>query len=99
MKPSLLRMRAISTLSFEVGSSTRSWRDWIPFRIRVNISAIGSVIDMLESFLPTGFCHAGDVATERELTEANAAKLKLTQKPARASADFATVAFAGAELR
>src|SRR6476646_1288604 len=100
MKPSLLRMRAISTLSFELGSSTRSWCDWIPFRIRVNISAIGSVIDIVESLsLPTGFGHAGDVSTERELTEADAAKLKLPEEAARTSAHLATVAFAGAELR
>src|SRR5204863_12968 len=49
MNPSDLRIRAISTLSFDEGSSTRSWCDWIPFRIRVNISATGSVIDILDS--------------------------------------------------
>src|SRR5450755_690955 len=100
MKPSVLRIRAISTLSFELGNSTRSWRDWIPFRIRVNISAIGSVIDIVESLsLPTGFGDPWDVAAERKLTEADSAKLKLAEETARAPAPFAAVALARGELR
>src|SRR5918996_4090018 len=35
---------AISTLSFELGIATREWPAITPFRMRVNISAIGSII-------------------------------------------------------
>src|SRR6185436_1395973 len=105
MKPSDLRMRAISTLSFDAGISTRSWRDVIPLRIRVSISAIGSVIDIRvtpvigREELPARLRHAGDVAPERELAEADAAELELPQKPARTSALPAAVALAHRELR
>src|SRR5687768_4441025 len=37
-------MRAISSFSFDAGTSTRVWRDWTALRIRVSMSAIGSVI-------------------------------------------------------
>ena len=35
---------AIADFSLEAGISTAAWRDWRPFRMRVSISAIGSVI-------------------------------------------------------
>src|SRR5215203_988490 len=37
-------MRAISTFSFDAGRSTRGWRDPTALRIRVSMSAIGSVM-------------------------------------------------------
>src|SRR5262249_5670785 len=50
MKPSSLRMRAISVFNFEAGTSTFGWRAWIAFRTRVSMSAIGSlVIKLLKS--------------------------------------------------
>src|SRR5574337_548168 len=49
MKPSAFRILATSTLSREAGMSTRSRSAWLAFRIRVSISAIGSVIDMRDS--------------------------------------------------
>src|SRR5438552_2507597 len=113
MKPSLLRIFASSTFSFDDGSSIRSCRDVMPLRILVSMSAIGSVIDIRDSvfsvpsaechsalmFLPARFGDAGDVAAEREQTEADAAKLKLAQKAAGTAALFAAVDFAGHELR
>src|SRR5437764_250828 len=99
MNPSDLRIRAISTLSFDEGSSTRSWCDWIPLRIRVNISATGSVIDILESsVLPACFGHAGDVTAERELPKTDPAKLKLAQVATWAPADLAAILRPGHEL-
>src|SRR5262249_25993162 len=44
MKPSSLRMRAISVLSLEAGTSTFGWRAWIAFRTRVSMSAMGSLV-------------------------------------------------------
>src|SRR5205085_7458971 len=104
MKPSLLRIRATSTFSFEAGSSTRSWCDVMPLRMRVSMSAIGSVIDIVDSWLsgrclPARLGHARDVAAERQLPKTDAAKLKLTKEAARPTADLAAVAFARRELR
>src|SRR2546422_908080 len=45
MYPSSFRMRAISSFSFEAGISTRECFAAIALRIRVNISAIGSVMN------------------------------------------------------
>src|SRR6266513_5263053 len=50
MYPSSFRMRAISSLSFEAGISTRECFAAIALRIRVNISAIGSVIYKLQIY-------------------------------------------------
>src|SRR5437588_2533714 len=100
MNPSFLRIRATSTLSFEEGSSMRSWREVMPLRIRVSMSAMGSVIDirmLLVVFLPVlPAClrHARDISAERQLPEADAAKLKFAQKAARAAAHFAAIHFA-----
>src|ERR1051326_6090878 len=97
MKPSLLRMGATSTLSFDEGSSMRSWRDVMPLRILVSMSAMGSVIDirmLLVVFLPVlPAClrHARDVSAEGELPKADAAKLKLAQIAPRTAAHFAEI--------
>src|SRR5213083_458564 len=100
MNPSDLRIRAISTLSFDAGSSTRSWCDWIPLRIRVNMSATGSVIDILDSsVLPACFGHAGDVAAERELPKADPAKLELAQVASWPPANLAAILSPSHELR
>src|SRR6266849_1370110 len=98
MKHSLLRILAISTLSFEAGISTRSWCDWMPLRMRVNISAIGSVI-VIRELLPACLRDTRDVSAEREMPEANPAKLKLAQIAARPTALFAAILLAGHELR
>src|SRR5688500_14450314 len=44
MYPSSLRIRAISSFNFEAGTSTRECFAAMALRIRVNMSAIGSVI-------------------------------------------------------
>src|SRR4051812_23693675 len=44
MKPSSLRMRAISAFNFEAGTSTFGCRAWIAFRTRVSMSAMGSLV-------------------------------------------------------
>src|SRR5688572_22491151 len=46
MYPSSCRIRATSAFSFEAGISTRAWRAVTAFRIRVSMSAIGSVISI-----------------------------------------------------
>src|SRR5215212_8459679 len=89
-------MRAISVLSLEAGMSTVVCDAWIPLRIRVRKSAMGSVIDML---LPAALRHAGDVAVVCELAQADAAHPELAEHRARAAAAAAAGVLARLELR
>src|SRR5438132_13566860 len=70
----------------------------MPFRIRLSMSATGSVID-IRVLLPACLGNAGDVSAERELPETDPAEFKLAQKAAGAPADFAAIFLAGHELR
>src|ERR1700732_95124 len=83
-------MRAISTFNLEDGRSTRGCFARAALRIRVSISAMGSVV-ILPS-LPTGLHHAGNFSLEREAAETDAAHFKFAQETARAAADPAAVA-------
>src|SRR6476619_7584023 len=76
-------MRAISCLSLDEGISTVSWAAWMPLRIRVRKSAIGSVIDI---GLPARLRHAGDVAVVGELAQADPAQAELAIDGARPAA-------------
>src|SRR5262245_33975913 len=91
-------MRAISSFSFEVGTSTRSSRARTPFRIRVIMSAMGSVM-FIGLPLPARLDHAGDVAGQRQLAEADAAHLELPDVGPGAAAGAAAVVLAHPELR
>src|ERR1039458_1547967 len=92
-------MRAISAFSLEAGTSTFGWRAWIALRTRVSMSAIGSlVIVLLLHFLPASLGHAGNLAIQCELAEAQAANSELAQKRAGPSAAPATVAVAALQF-
>src|SRR6188768_844144 len=103
MYPSSLRMRAISTFSFDEGTSTLGSFARTPFRIRVIMSATGSVMFIWNtsrrSRLPTGLDHARDVSRERLQPEADAAQLELPQISTRAAARAAARVLADGELR
>src|SRR3954454_15833206 len=88
-------MRAISCLSLDEGISTVSWAAWIPLRIRVRKSAMGSVIDMR---LPARLRHPGDVAVVGELAQADPAEAELAIDAARAPALAAPGVLTGLEL-
>src|SRR3954469_17414776 len=85
MKPCSARIRAIWTLSLDAGMSTVVCDAWIPLRIRVRKSAMGSVID-IRRYLPAALRHAGDVAVVRELAQADAAHAELAEHGTRATA-------------
>src|SRR5512137_594112 len=93
MKPSALRILASSTLNRDAGMSTRSSNAWLAFRIRVSMSAIGSVIDIRHSTghrgrgLPGCLDHARDLPPQGQVAETDAAHLELAQITARPSAD------------
>src|SRR6187200_3009195 len=76
-------MRAISAFRREFGITTSSWAAWMPLRIRVRKSAMGSVIDMRS---PARLRHAGDEALVRELAQADAAQPELAVDRTRAPA-------------
>src|SRR5262245_28136484 len=75
--------------------STFSCSARLALRMRVNRSAMGSLI-MTES--PARLDHAGHLALERELAEADAAQLELPQVSPRAAAQLAAVVDARLEL-
>src|SRR6478672_4794930 len=98
MKPSSLRTFAIATLIFEDGMSTLSCFAETALRIRVSISAMGSVIDTI-SLLPARLRDAGDLTLERQLAEANAAQREVADVASRPAAQLAAVAMLDLVLR
>src|SRR5262245_22027857 len=96
-------MRAISTLSFDDGMSTLGNFARTPFRIRVIMSATGSV--MFIGFflwtprLPAGLDHSGDLPGQCILAEADAAQLELSEMAPRPTALAAPAVAADSELR
>src|SRR5271168_453342 len=86
----------MATRSFrlECGISTRSCRAIAPLRMRVSMSAIGSVI--MRS--PARLDHAGDFPAKCEHPKANPAELELSVISSRTAAYLATVAVTHHEL-
>src|SRR6185436_17077684 len=72
MKPSSLRMRAISRLVRDAGTTTSRWRAREAFRTRVSMSAIGS--EMFIGSLPARLRDARQLAQQGALPEADAAQ-------------------------
>src|SRR5580765_8111322 len=90
----------MSPLIRDEGMSTRVCLAVTALRIRVSMSAIGSVIALSKSVvLPGALRHAGDVALERQLAEAQAAQRELPHVSARTAAQVAAVAQANLEFR
>src|SRR5918911_1616882 len=89
-------MRAISSLRREVGISVRSCSALFALRMRVSMSAIGSVSIACAS--PAALGHAGDHALVRELAQADPAEAELLEDRARAAAAVAARVLAHAEL-
>src|SRR5437867_4183159 len=69
--------------------------DGIRLRVRVSMSAIGS----LRMGLPARLHDAGHLALERQLAEAQTTHLELPEIAARAAAELAPVVGAGREFR
>src|SRR5215211_3235420 len=83
MYPSSWRMRAISSFWREVGISALSCNALLALRMRVSMSAIGSVSMVL---LPARLGHARDLTVVRELTQADPAEAELPVHSARPAA-------------
>src|SRR3954464_753957 len=89
MKPSSLRMRAISRFVRDAGTTTSVCRARDAFRTRVSMSAIGS--EMFICSLPARLGDARQLAQERALPEADAAQGEPSDEGARPSAHGAAV--------
>src|SRR5687768_10303852 len=88
MKPSSLRMRAMASFVREAGIRISSWRARLPLRTRVSMSAMGS-----ETFiaLPARLRHAGQLAQQCSLAEADSAQAEAAHEAPRAAADETAV--------
>src|ERR1700751_5604752 len=96
MYPSSWRRRAISTFILEVGIAACSCSALLALRMRVSMSAIGSV--STASLLPTRLRHAGNRALVRQLAQADAAQPELAEDRARTAAPIAARVVAHLEL-
>src|SRR5215475_7658304 len=85
-------MRAISSLSLELGISVRSCRALLALRIRVSMSATGSVSIVV--LLPGALRHARDHALMGELAQADPAEPELLEHGARPAAAVAAAVVA-----
>src|SRR5215467_13968060 len=90
-------MRAISSLSLELGISVRSCSALLALRIRVSMSATGSV--SIRVLLPRALRHARDHALVGELPQADPAEPELAEHGARAPAAVAAGVVAHLVLR
>src|SRR5579872_983244 len=100
MKPSSLRTFAISFFNRDEGTSTRSCLAIFALRMRVSMSATGSVITAICLLLPLPRClgDARNLAAMRELAEADPAQAELAQVASRPAAALAAVVLAHREL-
>src|SRR5664279_6396885 len=89
MKPSSMRIRAISRLVREAGTTTSLCRARDALRMRVSMSAIGS--ETFIDSLPARLGDAGQFAEQRPLTEADTAQPKAPHVRAWATANEATM--------
>src|SRR5438045_5159100 len=96
MYPSSLSRRAISSFIRELGISTWSWSARLALRIRLSMSAIGSVSTCV--LLPRALCHARDRAFVRELAQADPTEAELAENGPRTPAAAAARVIAHAVL-
>src|ERR1700753_2723536 len=92
-------MRAICSLSREVGSSTRSCSALLALRRLVSRSATGAVSMVSRYLLPGALRHAGDRALVGELPQADPAEPELLEDRARPAALVAAGVVARLVLR
>src|SRR5262245_51386352 len=91
-------MVTMATFIREAGTSTVLCLATCALRMRVRRSAIGSVM-LISSLLPARLGDARQRPFEREIPEANATQLELSEKAPRPPAALATAASAYRELR
>src|SRR3990172_8853218 len=91
MYPSSFSTRAMAAFKFEAGICTSIWPTTCALRMRVSMSAIGSLM-LIRFSLPTGLDHAGHFAPERELAQLAAREAEFAEYAARPAGERAAVA-------
>jgi len=86
----------MASFIFDDGISVKAWRAAKALRVRVSISAIGSVVFI---FLPARLCHARHLTLQCQLTEADTAHTELANVATRAATQTASVVVLHLELR
>src|SRR5512138_2176192 len=85
----------MANFSFDEGITTVSFSTRWALRIRVNMSATGSLMLIFFGLrLPARLREAGDLAAHREFAQLVATQTELAEHPARAAGDGAPVALA-----
>src|SRR6187200_2804791 len=97
MNDSSRKTCAMATFSRDDGISTIGWCARTALRMRVSMSAIGSVSNLLR--LPARLGDAGDLALESKLPEADAAQRELPNERPRTPAALAAAVPLHLELR
>src|SRR5687768_3602955 len=77
MKPSILRTSAMATLSFVAGISATGRSMALALRMRVSMSAIGSVIMVVGIPLPARLTHPGNQAVGGHVPQTDSADAEL----------------------
>src|SRR5512141_180263 len=81
----------MARFTFDAGTNTLGFSVACALRMRVSMSAMGSLMLMI-SLLPARLDHAGDLATDRDLADLVAPEAELAESAARAARDGAAVA-------
>src|SRR5512139_745319 len=82
----------MATLILDDGMETDAFSASWALRIRVSMSAIGSLIAILYLLLPTGLDNTRDLAIEGKLADLVTAQTKFTENATRTTGQLATVA-------
>src|SRR4051812_47642232 len=92
-------MAARASFTFELGMRTSSCIATLALRIRVSMSAIGSVMVMRRPPSPAGLVDAGDLAGVNHVPKTDAAQLELAVHRVRAATALAARVAPDLELR
>src|SRR5690242_8812309 len=92
-------MPAMASFNFDDGIATSSWNAMLAFRMRVSMSAMGSVMVMRAPPSPRALRHAGDLPCVRHLSQADAAETEVAVHRARSTTAAAARVRTNLELR
>src|SRR5215831_13333678 len=82
----------METLTFEDGTPTAVFPTAWALRIRVSMSAMGSVMLMRSILLPARLGQSGNLASQRDLAQLVAREAELAEDAARPAGELAAVA-------
>src|SRR6187399_1323718 len=81
----------MARFTFDAGTTTLTFSVACALRMRVSMSAMGSLM-LIVRLLPARLDHAGDLAAHRDLADLVAREAELAERAARAAGDGAAIA-------